>query len=236
MDPYGPWGLVCNLLLHMFFSASLPRELRGPEAPSSNGGQEADEWLGFSPTMTHALEEAYQTWLSEATRPSIAGLFGGGLAGIADIASSNSTKLRIFDSHAATLVYLHAWRAVCPIRFPVVPRICCARKEVGPFCQKTCNTWQSLSRTRWVRWWLAKPLDRMVRIPTEILIYLDHPWSLEKSMVVNRGIWGSMISSMICGLVLRRGKVWKGFHWAIGCRMTIQHSAFAAWVVSSRLL
>jgi len=80
MDPYGPWGLVCNLLRHMFFSASLPRELRGPEAPSSNGGQEADEWLGFSPTMTHALEEAYQTWLSEATRPSIAGLFGGGLA------------------------------------------------------------------------------------------------------------------------------------------------------------
>eukprot|EP00435_Cladocopium_sp_Y103_P072194 s247_g39.t1 len=27
--------------------------------------KEADEWLGFSPTMTHALEEAYQTWISE---------------------------------------------------------------------------------------------------------------------------------------------------------------------------
>ena len=27
--------------------------------------QEADEWLGFSPMMTQALEEAYQTWLQE---------------------------------------------------------------------------------------------------------------------------------------------------------------------------
>jgi len=27
--------------------------------------KEADEWLGFSPMMTQALEEAYQTWLQE---------------------------------------------------------------------------------------------------------------------------------------------------------------------------
>ena len=62
---------------HPLLFCLISEKLRGPQAPSN--GQEADEWLGFSPTMTHALEEAYQTWLSEATPPLIAGLlrFGG---------------------------------------------------------------------------------------------------------------------------------------------------------------
>ena len=30
--------------------------------------QEADEWLGFSPRVTEALEEVYQTWLQEALK------------------------------------------------------------------------------------------------------------------------------------------------------------------------
>lgn len=101
---HGPWGLLSYLLRHMFF---FPPYFRNLEAPSSNRGQEEDEWLGFSPTMTRALEEAYQTWQSEATSPLLgyAGLWGfGDFRNVwghwgADFASSNSsTNLRILDN------------------------------------------------------------------------------------------------------------------------------------------
>ena len=45
-------GLIPKMLIHVFGVPGL-------------FAQEADEWLGFSPMMTQALEEAYQTWLQE---------------------------------------------------------------------------------------------------------------------------------------------------------------------------